>query len=111
VDLVRTEVSEKLIASIIRMERISVLGTKLAVTSNRSTLQSVVVGSVLQLPVTAKVAHCSPSLSTHDDVVFVPPIRRFLQELHGVTFQKTGIHLTKECSARGSLGTSSCSSL
>jgi hypothetical protein len=36
-DLVRTDVSEECIASIIRVTRISELGTTLAVTSNRST--------------------------------------------------------------------------
>jgi hypothetical protein len=39
VALVRTDVSEGFAASIIRMERISTLGTALAVTSNRSMLQ------------------------------------------------------------------------
>jgi hypothetical protein len=36
--LVRTDVSEELIASIIKVTRIDELGTALAVTSNRSTL-------------------------------------------------------------------------
>jgi hypothetical protein len=39
VDLVRTDVSEELGASIIKVTRISELGTTLAVTSNRRTLQ------------------------------------------------------------------------
>jgi hypothetical protein len=39
VALVRTDVSEEYIASIIRVTRISELGTMLAVTSNRSTLR------------------------------------------------------------------------
>jgi hypothetical protein len=39
VALVRTDVSEECIASIIRVERISKIGTTLAVTSNQSTLQ------------------------------------------------------------------------
>jgi hypothetical protein len=38
VTLVRTDVSEKLSASIIRLTRIGELGTTLAVTSNRRTL-------------------------------------------------------------------------
>jgi hypothetical protein len=38
VDFVRTDVSEELSASIIRVTRISELGTTLAVTSNRRTL-------------------------------------------------------------------------
>jgi hypothetical protein len=37
VDLVRTDVSEKLIAAIIKVTRISELGTELAITRNRST--------------------------------------------------------------------------
>jgi hypothetical protein len=39
VALVRTDVSEELSASIIRVTRIGVLGTTLAVTSNRRTLR------------------------------------------------------------------------
>jgi hypothetical protein len=39
VALVSTDVSEELIASIIRVTRISELGTALAVTSNRETLR------------------------------------------------------------------------
>jgi hypothetical protein len=38
VALVRTDVSEECIASVIRVERISELGTTLARTSNRSTV-------------------------------------------------------------------------
>jgi hypothetical protein len=40
VALVRTDVSEELSASVIRVTRISELGTTLAVTSNRRTLRS-----------------------------------------------------------------------
>jgi hypothetical protein len=40
VDLVRTDVSEELIDSIMRVTRISELETVLAVTSNRNTLAS-----------------------------------------------------------------------
>jgi hypothetical protein len=61
VDLVRTDVSEELSASFIRVTRIGELGTALAVTSNRRTLRR----------------------------LLVPPKRRFLQEAHGVTFRKT----------------------
>jgi hypothetical protein len=39
VDLVRTDVSKELSASFIRVRRIGDLGTKLAVTSNRSKLR------------------------------------------------------------------------
>jgi hypothetical protein len=62
VTLVRTEVSEELSASIIRVTRIGELGTTLAEISNRRTLEI-------------------QSL--------VPPKCRYLQEPHGVTSQKT----------------------
>jgi hypothetical protein len=39
VALVRTDVSEELSSSVIRVTRIGVLGTRLAVTSNRRTLR------------------------------------------------------------------------
>jgi hypothetical protein len=58
--LVRTDVSEELSASFIRVTRIGELGTMLAVTSNRRRLN-----------------------------FFVPPKCMFLQEPHGVTSQKT----------------------
>jgi hypothetical protein len=59
VALVRTDVSEEPGASFIRVTKIGELGTTQAATSNRRTLRS------------------------------VPPTRRFLQEPHGVTTQKT----------------------
>jgi hypothetical protein len=40
VDLVRTDVSEELSASFIRVKRIGELGTTLAVTTNRRTLRN-----------------------------------------------------------------------
>jgi hypothetical protein len=58
--LIRTDVSEELITSIIRAERISELGT-LAVNSSRSALRRN--RSVLQLLVSAKVVPSSPILS------------------------------------------------
>jgi hypothetical protein len=54
VTLVRTDVSEELSASIIRVTRIGELGTTLAVTNNRRTLR--------QLLVTANVVFSSPIL-------------------------------------------------
>jgi hypothetical protein len=54
VALVRTDVSEKLCASFIRVSRIGKLGTTLAVTTNRH--------SVRQLLVTASVVSSSPFL-------------------------------------------------
>jgi hypothetical protein len=62
VALVRTDVSEEPDASIIRVTRIGELGTTLAATINRRTLRR-----------NTKVS----------------PKRRFLQEPHGVTSQKT----------------------
>jgi hypothetical protein len=65
VALVRTDVSEESIASIIRMESIGELGTTLAITSNRSTLRrNNYVSSVLRLLVTADVVPSSPILVT-----------------------------------------------
>jgi hypothetical protein len=61
VALVRTEVSEESIASIIRVERISKPGTTSAVTINWSTL---LLRSLLQLLATEDVVLSSPILST-----------------------------------------------
>jgi hypothetical protein len=49
VALVRTDVSEELSASFIRVTRIGELGTTLAVTSNRPTLRSVMNGGAMFL--------------------------------------------------------------
>jgi hypothetical protein len=57
VTLVRTDVSEEFIASIIRTTRIEVLGTTLAITSNRNTLRS-----MFQLLLIANFAPISPIL-------------------------------------------------
>jgi hypothetical protein len=76
---VRTDISEGHIASIIRVTRIGELGT-LAVTSNRGTLPTF----TLRLLVTANVPS-SPILVT----LMMEALHRFLQEAHGVTFQKT----------------------
>jgi hypothetical protein len=65
VALVRTDVSEELIAYFIRVTRIGELGTTLAVTSNRRTLRR-------------NTAWC-----------YIPPKRRFSQEPNGITSQKT----------------------
>jgi hypothetical protein len=75
VALVRTDVSEELSTSIIRVTRIGELGTTLAVTSNRRTLRrnteyrlqkqySVLLRSVCWLLVTANVVHSSSILIT-----------------------------------------------
>jgi hypothetical protein len=62
VALVRTEVSEELSASFIRVTRIGELGTTLAVSSNRRTL--VFLRKVCPLLVTASVVPSSPILVT-----------------------------------------------
>jgi hypothetical protein len=61
VALVRTDVSEELSASFIRVTRISELGTTLAVTSYRRTLRR---NSVRRLLVTASIVPSSPILVT-----------------------------------------------
>jgi hypothetical protein len=76
VPLVRTNVLEECITSIIRVVRIGELGT-LAVTSNRSTLwrNTLFLAHKFLLPWWWK--------------QYVPPKRRFLQEPHGITSKKT----------------------
>jgi hypothetical protein len=69
VALVRTDVSEELSASFIKVTRISELGTTLAVTSNRHTLRRntthlLFLRSVRRLLVTASVVPSSPILVT-----------------------------------------------
>jgi hypothetical protein len=59
VALVRTDVSEDVSSSFIRVTRIGELGATLAVTSNRRTLRS-----VRRLLVTARVVPSSPFLAT-----------------------------------------------
>jgi hypothetical protein len=62
---VRTDVSEELSTSFIRVTRIGELGTTLAVTSNRRTLQTkVFLRSVHRLLVTASFVPSSPILVT-----------------------------------------------
>jgi hypothetical protein len=63
--LVRTDVSEERIASIIRVTRIGELGTTLAVTSNHSMLrENTMTSSMLWLLATANVVRSSPILVT-----------------------------------------------
>jgi hypothetical protein len=65
VDLVRTDVSEELSASLIRVTRISELGTTLDVTINRRTLRRNLFSSQRWLvAVTANVVPSSPILVT-----------------------------------------------
>jgi hypothetical protein len=71
--------------------RIGELGTTLAVTSNRRTLRRNIkfLRSVRRLLVAASVVPSSPILVTLMKEALIPPKRRFLQEPHGVTSQKT----------------------
>jgi hypothetical protein len=78
VALVRTDVSEELSASFIRVSRIGELGSRLAITRNTTVFL-----------VTASVVPSSPILDTLMKERKVPPKLRFLQEPHGVTSQKT----------------------
>jgi hypothetical protein len=73
VALVRTNVSEKPGASFIRVTKIGELGTTHAATSNRRTLRR----------------------NTWYFLRQVPPKRRFLQEPHGVTSQKTPFFINR----------------
>jgi hypothetical protein len=77
------DVSEELSAFFIRVTRIGELGTTLAVTS------LVFLRSMRQLLVTVCVLPSPPILVTLMKEALVPPKRRFLQEPHGVTSQKT----------------------
>jgi hypothetical protein len=84
VALVRTDVSEELSASFIRVTRIGELGRTLAVASSGRTRRS-----VRQLLVTDSVVPSSPILHTLMKEALIPPKRQFLQDPHGVTSQKT----------------------
>jgi hypothetical protein len=82
VSIIRTEVSEELSASIIRVIRIGELGTTLAVTSNRRTL--VFLRSVRRLLVTANVVPSSTIL-----VTLMKEAPSSSETPHGVTSQET----------------------
>jgi hypothetical protein len=79
--LVRTDVSEELCASFIRVKRIGELGTKLAVISNRRRLGRITF-DLLALFLVHR--FLLPRWRR-----YVPPKRRILQEPHAVTPQKT----------------------
>jgi hypothetical protein len=80
VHLVKTKVSEGHIASIIKGIRIGKLGTKLTITSNRSTLQR-----------NTNVVPSSPIIVILMMEQYVPPKRRHLQEPRGVNILEDGI--------------------
>jgi hypothetical protein len=91
VALVRTEVSEKYIASITRVTSIGEPGTKLAVTSNRSNLRrttnctySIFLRSVGQLLILLTLFVALRFLSPWWWRQYVPPKRPFLQQPYGV---------------------------
>jgi hypothetical protein len=88
VALVRTDVSEELSASFIRVTRIGELGTLLAIASNRCMLHLVILHSVRQLLVTASAVPSSPilvtlmkeALSSSETSVFTRPTQRNIAE-------------------------------
>jgi hypothetical protein len=86
VALVKTDVSEELSSSIIRVTRIGELGTTPAVTRNRLTLRRNT--NILRFLVTVNVVPSSPILVTLMMEAIVLPKCRFLQETHGVTSLK-----------------------
>jgi hypothetical protein len=92
VALVRTDVSEELSASFIRVTRIDYIGTTSDITSNRRTLRRdahiIFLHRVRRLLVTAEVPR-SPILDNLMMEALLSPKRRLLQEPHGVTSQKT----------------------
>jgi hypothetical protein len=79
--LVRTDVSEELSTSFIRVTRIDELGTTLAVTSNRRTLR--------------RNSKFTDSFHPDEGGAKFLRKRRFLQRPHGVTSQKTPIFLIR----------------
>jgi hypothetical protein len=77
VALVRTDVSEELSASFIRVSRISELGTTLAVTSNRRTL----------LRNTIPHSHCRENLKPYNPLTDGREVFRFKYRPHSTTQQ------------------------
>jgi hypothetical protein len=90
VAVVRTEVSEEPNVSIIRATRIGELGTTLTISSN----YLVFLFSMLRLLVTANVVLSSSIIVTLMMEALGSSKRLFLQEPHGVTFQKTAFFIT-----------------
>jgi hypothetical protein len=98
VTFVRTDFSEERILSIIRVNRISEIGTMLSVTINRSTLRrNSFLHSVFQLLVTTNVVPSSLIVSTLTIEAIRSSETFFSQEPHGVTFQKTAFFTGPSC--------------
>jgi hypothetical protein len=76
VALVRTDVSEELSTSIIRVTRIYELGTKLAITSNRRTLRTANVAPSSPIPVTL----IMEALSSSETSILTRATRRNIPE-------------------------------
>jgi hypothetical protein len=98
---VRTDISQESSASIIRVTRIRELGTTLAVTSNPRALRKNIMWEKKRqygIPdwgwrVTTNVVPSHRLLSPWCWTRYVPPKRRFLQEPHGLTSQKTAFFI------------------
>jgi hypothetical protein len=91
VAVVRTDVSEELSASLIRVTKIGEIGTTLAVTSNRRTM--VFLRSMRRLLVTVSVVPSSPILVTLIKETLSSSETSVLQQPHGVTSQKTPFYI------------------
>jgi hypothetical protein len=91
VALVRTDVSEELSASFIRVTRIGELGTTLAVTSSRRFLRS-----VRQLLVTASVVLISVSFCACLSFFITPSYPQSTPSLHHVTSVILPLHIAKK---------------
>jgi hypothetical protein len=81
VALVKIDISEECIASITSVTRIGEIGTTLPITNNRRTLQIIPVTLFMEV---------IRSLN-----------RRFLQESHGITSQKTALFISAFDSVKG----------
>jgi hypothetical protein len=96
VTVVRTDISEERISSIVRVTSIGKLVTKLAVTINRWTLKhmSVFLRSLLRLIVTANVVPRSPTLVTSMMETIRSSDMSVLTGTTGITSQKTALSKT-----------------
>jgi hypothetical protein len=93
--LVKTDVSEELSASFIRVTRIGELGTTLAITSNRRTLRLLVTASVVpSSPIL--VTLMMEALSSAETSVFLHSVRRLLVTVSIVPSSPILVTLMKE---------------